>query len=181
MTQRIWAIGSAAVLAGVLGLGAGMAMEQDGPGHRGPHPFFLGRPFGQLILGQQGRRMVLESELNLTGAQRDKLGSIVESHRGEIDQVATELVTEGRALRATVLADKTDDKALHAAAQDMGKGIGDAAALLATIRSEARPLLTAQQIKALDEFRVDSDKAVDRFLEELGQPAQPEPPAPPMP
>jgi Spy/CpxP family protein refolding chaperone len=171
MTWRIWTIGSAAVLAGVLGLGAGMAMEQERPGNGGPHPFFLGRPFGRLILGQQGRRMVLESEMNLTGAQRDKLKSIVKSHQTEIDRVATELVAEGRALRATVLADKTDDKAMHTAAEGMSKGIGDAAALIATIRSEARPLLTSEQLKALSEFRADSDKAVDRFLEELGQPA----------
>jgi Spy/CpxP family protein refolding chaperone len=121
-------------------------------------------PLGNFITGQIGRLLVLKSKMDVTDEQREKIVAIVKGHRQDIAVVAKPIVDKRRVLRDAVLADTPDEKAVRAAAADLGKAIGEAAVLAAKIKGEAGPVLTPDQHKALADFRAESDAAVDAFL-----------------
>lgn len=168
--NRKWMWTSAAALGGVLLVSGAWAAGEAGAAHRMRAGAFAGgdnRPLHRFVTGQVGRLMVLKSEMEITDDQREKIRSIVESHKAQIAPVAKGLATQGRALRDAVASDKSDEKAIRAAAGDLGKSIGDAAVLAAKIRAEVRPVLTQEQRKTLEGFREQSDKAMDRMIDEI--------------
>ena len=124
---------------------------------------------GRFITGQVGRMLVLRSRLNVTPEQREQIAGILKSHRQEIARALKPVVEKRRALREAVLAEKTDERKVRSAAEELGKAIGDAAIVAARIKSEARGVLTDEQVKVLAEFRADRDGAVDGFLKELAE------------
>lgn len=125
------------------------------------------RPAGRLVSEVVGRLLILRSQLNVTEEQREKVETIVKSHRDEIGPLAKFLVAKGRALRAAVTADTPDEQTIRRAADDLGKAIGDAALLASKVRGEVRAVMTPEQIKAIEEFRAGKDGAVDRWLIEM--------------
>ncbi len=124
-------------------------------------------PLGRLIGAQIGRRMLLRSQLELTAEQRQRLAGILRQHLQEIVAVAKPLVQAKRALRQAVMADEPDAKKIRAAAEKLGKAIGDAAVLAGQIKAEAAEVLTPKQLELIKKFQADSDQAVDKFLDQL--------------
>ncbi|MCX5659168.1 MAG: Spy/CpxP family protein refolding chaperone [Planctomycetota bacterium] len=167
MTRK-WILTGAAAIGGLVLVSGAWAAGEVRATHRMRAGLegMEGRPLHRFIVGQVGRLMVLKSDMNVTDEQRAKIRAIVESHKGQIAPAAKDLATRGRALREAVIADKTDERAIRAAAGEMGRSIGEAAVLAAAIRAEVRPLLTDEQRKALDAFRAESDKAMDRMIDE---------------
>lgn len=153
----------AAALVGTLAAGAALAAE-EGKGGRGEHG-----PLRRLIGAQIGRMMTLKSEMDMSDEQREKIKVIVVSHRAEIAAVAKPLVDKRRALMDAVLAQPADQKAIRAAADDLGKAIGDGAVLAARIKAEVAPVFMAEQTGKMAEFRKQSEQAVDKFISEIGQ------------
>jgi Spy/CpxP family protein refolding chaperone len=158
--MKAWSIGVCA-LAGLLAVGSGVGVYAApglGGGEDGVHPLrmFLG--------GQLGRMMTLRAELGVTGEQRAEIRKIVESHRSEIAAVVKPIVEKRRALREATLAANSDEAAIRAAANDLGKAIGDAAVLAAKVKPEVFKVLTPEQQKKVENFRADSDSTVDRFM-----------------
>ena len=151
-------------------LAGGIAWAAEGDGAKGPlHGRFANTPLGQLITGQIGRLLVLKSQMNVTPEQRDQVKAILVQHKPEIVAVIKDIVAKKRAVHQQVLADKVDEQAIHTATSDLGKSIGDAAVLAAKIRGEISPLLNDQQKKLLQQFRVDSEAAVDQWLNDISQ------------
>ena len=153
-----------------VGLGAKAAMadgapaavaQADEPGHR---------PLRNFINGQIGRLMTLRSEMDLTPEQRRQIKTIVQSHRKEIADVAKPLIEKHRALRDATLAPTMDEKAIRAAAEEMGKSIGDAAVLAAKIKAQVRAVLKPDQLQKLEEFRKHADQATDEFIQKMANP-----------
>jgi Spy/CpxP family protein refolding chaperone len=161
--MKAWSIGAYA-LAGLLavssGVGAYAAPALGGSDDAHPLRTFMG--------GQIGRMMTLRAELGVTSEQRAEIRKIVASHRSEIAAVAKPIVAKRRALREATLAANPDEAAIRAAANDLGQSIGDAAVLAAKVKPEVFKVLTPEQQKKVEEFRTDSDSAVDRFMHEMG-------------
>jgi Spy/CpxP family protein refolding chaperone len=126
-------------------------------------------PLGDFIIGRIGNLMVLKSKMDVSDEQREKLVTIVKGHRQDIAAAAKPIVDKRRVLRDAVLAETPDEKAICAAAADLGKAIGDAAVLAAKIKGEAAAVLTPEQRKTLADFRAESDAAVDAFLVKMSE------------
>ena len=154
----------AAVLAGGFGasaLAATGALSNDVP---------EARPLGMLMSGQFGRLLTLRSELGITTDQREQIRGIVKSHRQEIATVLKPVAEKRRALRDATLAETPNDATIHAAADELGKAIGDAAVVGSKIKAEVHDVLTPEQREKITEFRQQSETAVDKFLAKLADP-----------
>lgn len=146
-----WALANSSYAAGPLG----SALMEDGPA----------RPLRMFLSGQFGRLLELRSELDLTTEQRNKIRDVITSHKAEIATAIKPVVEKRRALREATLATNVDETAIRAAANDLGRAIGDAAVVGAKVKAEVRAVLTPEQQKKLDEFRGESDSALDSFLD----------------
>ena len=126
---------------------------------------FVHTPLGKLISGRLGRAMVLRSELDLTAEQRKEVRTILMSHRKEIATALRPVSENRRALRAAVLADQTDEEQIRAAAEKLGKSVGDAAVQLSQVAGEVKQVMTSEQLSKIDAFRDDNATALDRFFD----------------
>jgi Spy/CpxP family protein refolding chaperone len=147
-----WALTNSTHAAGPFG----GALTDEGPA----------RPLRMFLSGQFGRLLELRSELELTTEQRTQIRDVVKNHRAEIAVALQPVVERRRALREATLAANVDEAAIRTAATDLGKAIGDAAVVGAKVKAEVRAVLTPEQQKKLDEFRGESDAAIDSFLDE---------------
>ncbi|MGD9632702.1 MAG: Spy/CpxP family protein refolding chaperone [Pirellulales bacterium] len=151
----------AAVLAGATGatgLAATGSLGDDVP---------EARPLRMLVGGQLGRLLTLRSELDVTAEQRDKIRGIVRSHKAELVSALRPIAEKRRALRDATLAENANDAAIRAAANELGKTIGDAAVVGSKIKAEVRTVLTPEQREKVDQFRQQSESAVDKFLDQI--------------
>jgi periplasmic protein CpxP/Spy len=148
--------------AGVSGLAANGSLGDDVP---------EARPLRMLVSGQFGRLLTLRSELGITTDQREQIRGIVKSHRQELATALKPVAEKRRALRDATLAENPDDAAIHAAADELGKAIGDAAVVGAKIKAEVHQVLTPEQRNKVSEFRHDTETAVDKFLTEMADPS----------
>ena len=149
MTKRILI---AAGLVAVLAAGGAIALAQapqGGPGvqrspgvpgarMRGPKP---GGPIGDL--GLRG--------IELTDAQREQVRSITESHKTELQQIATTLREAHRGFAEAVRADPVDENAVRTRSTALAAAMADEAILRAKVRAEVRGILTAEQQQQLND------------------------------
>jgi Spy/CpxP family protein refolding chaperone len=133
----------------------------------GPHMGEGPEAFHNFIHGEIGRLMTLHSELDLSADQREQLHAIVKNHKSEIVAVAKPIVEEKRALRDATVAKEPNEAAIRSAADKLGKSIGDAAVLASKLKGEAAKVLTSDQVKKIENFRTESDNAVDSFLAKI--------------
>lgn len=143
---------------GVSGLAAGGPLGDDVP---------EARPLRMLLSGQFGRLLALRSELDLTSEQRERIRAIVKSHRQEIVAALRPVVDKRQALRDATLAENANEAAIRAAADELGKAIGDAAVVGSKIKAEVRQVMTPEQREKINKFRQQSETAVDTFLSEM--------------
>ncbi len=129
-------------------------------------------PVANFIRAQVGRFITLRAELDLTDAQRAQLADIVKSHKSEIVAAVKPVIAKRRALNDAVLAETTDEKAIRAAADDLGHSVGDFAVLAAKIKQEAAAVLTPDQKEKLADFRGRVEKSVDEMMEKIGSDAK---------
>jgi Spy/CpxP family protein refolding chaperone len=148
--------------AGVSGLAANGPLGDDEP---------EARPLRMLVSGQFGRLLALRSELDVTAEQRTQIREIVKSHRQELATVLKPVAEKRRALRNATLAEHPNEATIHAADDELGKAIGDAAVVGATIKAEVHHVLTPEQHEMISEFRQQSETAVDKFLAQLADPS----------
>lgn len=148
-----YAMAEPGVSRGMLGMGAG----------RRP----AGTPMGRLLQRVIGRRLILRSNMNVTDEQRESIREIVESHKAQIAEAVKPIVTRKRALADTVSAEKTDEAAIRAACEDLGRSLGDAAVLGANVRKEVLTVLTDDQRELIEGFRSEVASDVDAWLQEI--------------
>lgn len=118
--------------------------------------------------GRMGR---LAGKLELTDAQRDEVKQIIAAHRQEIATVAKPLVDAGRTLKDATKAEPSDEKAIRAAAANVGKALGDAAMVASKVKVEVRAVLTPDQQAKLDEMGDNLAGSVDAIISRLGEAA----------
>ena len=167
-------IAAAVLVPAVLLAGAAAALEgAPATSERAAAPGgpMLGRladtPLGRLVVGRVGRLLALRSKLDLTDEQRRQIGQVLQSHRRQIGLALQPVVAKRRALREAVAAETPDEKAIRAAAAELGQAVGDAAVLAAKVRAEVRGILTPEQIKLIEAARTEGHEDVDRFLQRL--------------
>jgi len=123
-------------------------------------------PLGKHVTGTIGRLLVLRSELDVTQEQRTRIRATLLEYRPDIVEVAQGAVQKWRALDESVRAEEVDEKAIRAAAAELGTAIGDAAIVRAKIVGELRDVLSDEQIEAIQAFRGEQQESVDKLLEQ---------------
>jgi len=134
------------------------------------HRAFRDTPLGRLVQGQIGRRMVLRSQLNVTAEQRDQIRAVFESHRGELADVAADLVDHKRQFRDEMTDPDATERDVRDAADRLGEVIGDAAMVGRALHREMQTIWTSEQRELIDEFQADKRGAVDTWLNEINVP-----------
>ncbi len=109
----------------------------------------------------------LHSDVDLTQEQREKIHDIFKDHRNEIAGALRPVVEKRRALRDAVMAKSPDDDAIRAAANNLGKAIGEAAVLASKIKPEVGKVLTSEQREKIKGFCGESDNKVDELIERI--------------
>lgn len=168
-----------AVTAAMLGLG-GLALSArgddpsgpsgpgDGPGMGGPPPAAFDGPGGPPM--HRGFRPEMDRRppgVDLTDAQRQKIKSILDSHKDQIVQTVQATVERRQALHDATTAANPDEKAIRAAADDLGRALGDEAVLTAKTRQEILPVLSDTQRQQLSQRHIATDRAVEQFLHRI--------------
>ena len=151
---------------GFLAVESQAAPGDAAPGWRGR---LADTPMGRLITGRIGRAMVLRSELNVTPEQKTEIRAILKENRSELAAAFKPVVDSRRKLRDAVLAEKTDEAAIRAAATQLGKDIGDAAVKVAPIAEKLRGVMSKEQLAKIDEFHADNATAVDKLFEQIAK------------
>src|SRR3989304_3950860 len=112
---------------GVSGLAASGPLGDDVP---------EARAVRMLVSGQFGRLLTLRSELDVTTEQRQQIRGIVKNHRQEIAAALKPVAEKRRGGGGGALAENANEAAIYAAADELGKAIGDAAVVGAKIKAE---------------------------------------------
>lgn len=141
-----WPCIAALVLGGMALCVVVAATAFSGRGSMGP-PGFMQHGGGAL------RMMHVMHELDLSSAQRDSLGAIMDDTMPRARELGFTLMDRHKALREIAVADDFNDTAAAEIAADIGEGV--AALTLLTTRSaaEMRAVLTAEQRQRFDELR----------------------------
>jgi Spy/CpxP family protein refolding chaperone len=164
--RRTWIFGGLIAL-GLLAGGAALKANSTGadsmPGRGAPRGIL-----GRFVEAHMGRMMTLRAELNLSDEQREAIRSTLMAHKPEIVGAVKPVIAARRTLREAVLAEKPDDSAIRAAADALGKSVGDAAITFAKIKVElaGKAKLTPEQMETIAEFRSGSDSSMDGFVKE---------------
>jgi Spy/CpxP family protein refolding chaperone len=128
------------------------------------------RSLRMLVSGQFGRLLALRSELDVSAEQRAEIRGVVKSHKQELAAALKPVAEKRRALRDATLAEHPEEAKIRAAADELGKAIGDAAVVGSKIKSEVHNVLTPEQRERVGQFRQQSDSVVDKFLAEATAP-----------
>ena len=150
-------------MAAVPSIAAETVKEDGGAQLAGPPPL------ARLIMGNIGRLLVLRSELNISAEQRKKIAAEIKSHKDEIRPIAKEIFEKRMAIRDAVLNKAGDRQAIMAAANDLGKAIGDAAVLASKVIAKVKPVLTSEQQERIKNFRMANEKATAEWISQIGQ------------
>jgi len=121
-------------------------------------------PLGKAISGVIGRLMVLRSEANITDEQKAAIHKLLKDHRSQIAATVKSVRDKRLALRNAVLLGESDDAKIRAAADDLGKAIGDAALKARKLRNQIAPILTKEQQKLIGKCIMENDAAIGEFL-----------------
>jgi Spy/CpxP family protein refolding chaperone len=157
-----WMTVGALGVAALVGMGAGAAKHHEGGGgHERP-----GMRFMKDRLGKAGE---LAKELNLTDDQKKKMKEAAEPYRETMHGQVKKVMESRQALRAAVTADNASETAIRSAATELGKAAGDAAVTGSKIYAAIKPILTAEQLKKVEDFRKENKDAVDQFLDGVGK------------
>jgi Spy/CpxP family protein refolding chaperone len=124
--------------------------QRGGPGGRFGGPGGRGGPVGALgIFGPMLR------ELNLTEDQQQRLRSIAESHRSEMQAIAERNRPAHEALQQAITSGTVDEGTIRARSAEVAQGDADMAILQARIYSEAIQVLTAEQQTQLKKLQAE--------------------------
>ena len=135
-------------------MGKGNAMfTKDAPfppagmagGHMGMHS-----GFGH---GRMGTRdiMRMAERLDLTQAQRDKIGKIIDDTRPKMRKNAFDMMDNRKEIHALIKQDKIDDKKLRTLTRRQGELMADEMYLQMKMRSDVHAVLTDEQRSKLKE------------------------------
>jgi Spy/CpxP family protein refolding chaperone len=127
-------------------------------------------PHTKLIVGQIGRTMVLYADLDITADQIAKIREVVMKRKFEFVVQGLLLVTRKALLIDAVMAEKVDEKAIRAAADNLGQSIGNLAVATAKTRSEIASILTSDQKEAIAAYVNGTKSALFKYWRRVNAP-----------
>jgi Spy/CpxP family protein refolding chaperone len=107
--------------------------------------------------------------LDLTEEQRGEIKGILKSHAAQIQAQIAAGRSARRALADAVMAEPSDEAAIRARAEEFGRVHADGAVLIARLRSEIAPILTAEQREELARFQQRLRRRGDRAARSCGE------------
>ena len=87
------------------------------------------------------------------------------SHRPQIAETVKSVHDKRVALRNAVLSGKVEETQIRAAADELGKAIGDAAVKASKLRKEIAPILTEDQCHLIGKCLEENDVAINKLLD----------------
>ena len=138
-------------IASLAAIGTVTAFPRGGCGHGGmPHPAALfGGPMGH----HASRLMRLADKLDLSAEQREKVWDVLDAKRTQFRDNLFTLMDGRKQLRTAAHADRFDENAVRALADEQSKAIANMMVLRAKTMHEIRGLLNPEQRKQLDDIR----------------------------
>lgn len=159
---------AAVVVVAAMLMAAVRAPAAEAMGNQGLRTLWGDSPRVKLKMAVLGRALVLRSELDITTEQREQIRAIVVAHRAAIAEAVKPVVEKRRALGEAVRAGQPDERTIRRIAAELGQAAGDAAVTAARVRGEVARVLTAEQLKLIEQFHAGNATAVTEFLEGLG-------------
>jgi Spy/CpxP family protein refolding chaperone len=132
---------------------AGGAVAQNTSGGQAPSTQQRGGRGGPV--GALGIFGPMLRELNLTEDQQQRLRSIAESHRSEMQAIAERNRPAHEALQQAITSGTVDEGTIRARSAEVAQGDADMAILQARIYSEAIQVLTAEQQTQLKKLQAE--------------------------
>ncbi len=105
--------------------------------------------------------------LGLSEQQKLQIKEIFKKGMAEREPIMTRLITERRALRDLVQADRIDDAAIRAQAAKLAAAEGDMALERARMGKQIRAILTPVQAEKFKAFQAEREAKFDRFRERM--------------
>lgn len=105
--------------------------------------------------------------LDLTEDQQNRIRAILKAHAAEIEAQVRAGRNARRALGEAAMAEPADEATIRSLGRQLGEAQAGGAVLLARIRAEALPILTAEQLEKLRSFRSRRVQRGDRWLQSL--------------
>ena len=118
------------------------------------------------VRGRIGERL---TELGVTDEQKAEAKAILKQHQPTAAPLVRSFVSERRALRELIHAEKVDESAIRAQVDKLAKVGGDLAVERAHIAHAMRGVLTPEQIQKLGTMREDVDAQIDQFLDHVAK------------
>lgn len=126
------------------------------------------RPLRQFFHDRLRALGELRDELGVTDEQQAAIRGVVKEHRTELVQCVKDLTSKRRALRQAVTAQTPDEAAIRAAADELGKAIGNTAVEASKVIGQVKGHLTPEQLEILRQHRAEREAAVDTLLDAAG-------------
>lgn len=134
------------------------------PSQRGERPIF------EFARKHFKRAWEMRSKLDLSEEQKARIRQTVADHKAQMLEVFKQVREKRQALREKVLAEMPSEESIRAAADELGKAIGDAAVKASQMAAELRKNLTEEQLNKIRKFRekqrAEFDKLLDKALGE---------------
>ena len=137
-------------------------------------PLAIGALFAPLSAGPLGqgpfrgeivqKLMNMRDELGMTDAQKQEIRGVIEGYRSEIKSQWAIGKAAREGMRTAVQEHGAESPEATAAAKKIGDAATSGSLLLAKILSDVKPLLTEDQIKKIQEGRVDITSLIESRL-----------------
>lgn len=116
------------------------------------------------------RAWELRSKLNLTEEQKAKIRDTVAAHKEEVIGLLKEVEEKSQTLRDAILDEMPTEETIRAAADQLGKAIGDAAVKASEMADELKKELTTEQREKIRKFREKQRAELHKMLDKaLGE------------
>ena len=143
-----------------MGRGVGPGGPGGGPGRGGPMGD-RGGPLGGLMLNR----------LDLTDAQKERVGSILDAHRNTQEAIGTRMREARLALDEAVVTDVINESVVRARAADLAVVEADAAVERARLYSDVYQVLTSDQKSKLKNLQAEmKERQQERESRQAGRP-----------
>ena len=146
--------------------GSSQAQEPTRPATEASQDQPTKRPILNLLRYHFQRAKELRSKLELTDEQKAKIRGTIAARKEEIIKQFKKVAEKRQALRDAVLAEMPTEESIRAAADELGKAIGDAAVKASQIAGELREELTSEQLEKIRKFREKRKAEFDKLLQE---------------
>ncbi len=116
------------------------------------------------------RAWALRSKLNLTEEQKARIRDTVAAHKEEVIGLLKEVEEKSQTLRDAILDEMPTEETIRAAADQLGKAIGDAAVTASEMADELKKELTTEQREKIRKFREKQRAELHKMLDKaLGE------------